>query len=58
MMICHSNDLLENCLLTCPFSHICNLPKMEDICNFPEYKVCTEYEIKLNRLKSTTKILY
>jgi len=57
-MSSQSNNFLENCLLTCPFSDLCNLPKMEHICNFPEYKVCTEYETKLFKLKSTTKILH
>jgi hypothetical protein len=58
MMSSQLDNSLENCLLTCPFSHICNLPKIKDICNFPEYKVCSEYETKLNKLRSTTKILH
>jgi hypothetical protein len=49
---------LPNNLLECPFSHICNLPLNSHSCNFPEYKVCTEYQTKLKKLKSPSKVIY
>ena len=45
-------------ILSCPFSHACSLPKVESLCNFPDYKLCPDYESKLKRLKSLTKILH
>ncbi|MFX1436371.1 MAG: hypothetical protein ACFFAA_04075 [Promethearchaeota archaeon] len=50
--------VLPNNLLECPFSHTCNLPLNQYSCNFPEYKVCTEYQIKLKKLKSPSKVIY
>lgn len=44
-------------ILSCPFLISCNLPKGE-ICNFPEYKVCPEYESRLTNLRSTSKVLH
>ncbi|MFX1309598.1 MAG: hypothetical protein ACFE8C_07870 [Promethearchaeota archaeon] len=42
--------------LECPFSHTCNLPINELSCNFPEFKICPEYQMKLKNLKSLSKI--
>ncbi|MFX1366526.1 MAG: hypothetical protein ACFE9Y_16525 [Promethearchaeota archaeon] len=44
-------------LLECPFSHTCTLPVKLDSCNFPKFKVCAEYQIRLNKLKSPSKII-
>ena len=48
----------ENVLLSCPFSESCILPKIQSLCRFPEYKLCPDYESKLQKLKSNAKILY
>lgn len=48
----------ENKVLSCPFSHTCNLPKAQNLCNFPDYKVCPDYHTKLQKLKSSVKILH
>lgn len=45
-------------ILSCPFSDKCNLPKSQSLCNFPDYKVCPEYQTKLNTLRTATKILH
>ncbi|MBD3197800.1 MAG: hypothetical protein GF317_22300 [Candidatus Lokiarchaeota archaeon] len=44
----------EAYLLPCPFSESCLLPKKTDICSFPNYKVCPEYEVKVRKLKPKT----
>ena len=49
---------LENMLLFCPFSQSCNLPKMESLCHFPDYKLCPDYQNKLRKLKSSSKVLH
>ncbi|MBY8982144.1 MAG: hypothetical protein KGD57_04285 [Candidatus Lokiarchaeota archaeon] len=38
-------------LLPCPFSVSCILPKNGNICKFPGYKVCPEYQIKEKKMK-------
>ncbi len=48
----------KSCILSCPFSHACSLPKVESLCNFPDYKLCHDYDSKLKRLKASTKILH
>ncbi len=35
----------------CPFSRKCVLPKKESICNFPNNKLCPEYQLKEKNLK-------
>lgn len=57
-MSSESNFSLENLLLYCPFSQSCNLPKMESLCHIPYYKLCPDYQNKLKKLKSSSKILY
>jgi hypothetical protein len=57
-MITESNYNLEMNILSCPFSHKCNLPKIENLCNFPEFKICPDYQQKLHKLKSSLKILH
>jgi len=57
-MISESNFNLEGNILSCPFSHKCILPKIENLCVFPEYKICPDYDSKLKRLKASTKILH
>ncbi len=57
-MSSESNFDPENHILTCPFDKSCNLPKMQSLCHFPEYKVCPDYEVKLQKLKSSVKSLH
>ena len=49
---------LKSAILSCPFLHSCTLPKIENLCNFLEYKICPDYDSKLKRLKASTKILH
>jgi hypothetical protein len=49
---------LDNLLLACPFQKSCNLPKMQSLCNFPEYKLCPDYQVKLKKVKSISKNLF
>lgn len=44
------DNLLDNDLYSCPFIHLCILPKNEH-CHISRYKVCTEYTQKCKRLK-------
>ena len=46
------NYNLETHLLPCPFSISCILPKNDDICKFPCYKECSEYQMKAKKIKS------
>lgn len=52
------NSNLDNLLLACPFLNSCNLPKNQNLCNFPEYKLCPDYQVKLQKVKLTSKELY
>lgn len=45
-------------ILSCPFLNSCNLPKSQELCSFPEYKVCPDYQSKLNTLKQESKVLH
>ncbi|MFX0032983.1 MAG: hypothetical protein ACFE8E_14550 [Candidatus Hodarchaeota archaeon] len=45
-------------ILSCPFLNSCNLPKSQNLCNFPEYKICPDYQSKLNNLKQSSKVLH
>lgn len=57
-MISETNYNLERDILTCPFSYKCNLPKIENLCVFPEFKICPDYQEKLYKLKCSVKILH
>ncbi|MHA1105588.1 MAG: hypothetical protein ACTSPN_07670 [Promethearchaeota archaeon] len=57
-MTIDSNFNLEDCLLACPFCHFCTLPQNQNLCNFPDYKICPEYSQKLIKLKASSKILH
>jgi hypothetical protein len=57
-MISDSSINLERHILSCPFSHKCTLPKIEHLCNFPDYKICPDYDSKLKRLMASTKVLH
>ena len=57
-MIDDSEINLEDCLLACPFCSLCVLPQNPISCNFPEYKICPEYSQKLEKLKTSSKILH
>ncbi|MFW9771082.1 MAG: hypothetical protein ACFFFB_08485 [Candidatus Heimdallarchaeota archaeon] len=45
-------------ILSCPFLNSCSLPKSQNVCNFPEYKICPDYQSKLNNLKHASKVLH
>jgi hypothetical protein len=49
---------LPDNLRECPFAHTCSLPINQHSCNFPEYKVCPEYQIKLKKLKSPSEVVH
>lgn len=51
-------DLTKDSLLSCPFTLSCHLPKAKEVCDFPNYKICSDYQSGLNKLKSTSKILH
>ncbi|MFX0005488.1 MAG: hypothetical protein ACFFA7_13580 [Promethearchaeota archaeon] len=46
---------LTDTLLECPFAHTCNLPINPHSCNFPECKICPEYQIKLKKIKTPSE---
>jgi hypothetical protein len=48
----------EDSLLSCPFIRSCHLPQANEVCDFPNYKICPDYQAGLNKLKSTSKILH
>ena len=48
----------EDSLLSCPFMRSCHLPKDDEVCDFPNYKICSEYQSGLNKLKSASKIFH
>ncbi|MFW9829464.1 MAG: hypothetical protein ACFFEY_17960 [Candidatus Thorarchaeota archaeon] len=50
------DQITTNNLNECPFLPRCSLPINQNSCNFPEYKVCPEYQVKLKKLKSTSQI--
>lgn len=56
-MISELNYNLERNILSCPFLHNCNLPKIENLCVFPEFKICPDYQQKLYKLKCSKTIL-
>ncbi|TXT66778.1 MAG: hypothetical protein BAJALOKI3v1_10048 [Promethearchaeota archaeon] len=45
-------------ILFCPFSESCILPQKCEICKFPNYKQCPEYELKFSKLKRKLKVLH
>ncbi len=49
---------MEDSLLPCPFTRSCHLPKGKEVCDFPNYKMCPEYQSGLNKLKSASKVLH
>ncbi|MFW9949554.1 MAG: hypothetical protein ACFFKA_05460 [Candidatus Thorarchaeota archaeon] len=49
---------INGSVLSCPFSHTCNLPKSQSICGFPEYKICPDFEKKMLNFKSSLKIIH
>ena len=48
----------EESLLSCPFTRSCHLPKANEVCDFPNYKMCSEYQSGLNKLKAASKVLH
>ena len=48
----------DEALLSCPFSRSCHLPKTKEVCDFPNFKLCPDYQSGLSKLKSTSKILH
>ena len=51
-------ELKEDSLISCPFTRLCHLPKDKEVCDFPNYKMCPEYQSGLNKLKSASKVLH
>lgn len=51
IMITDSELDIKSTLLKCPFSHICILPKNQNTCYFPEFKMCPEHTQKLAKYK-------
>ena len=51
-------ELRDVSLLSCPFTRSCHLPKAKEVCDFPNYKICSEYQLGLNKLKSVSKVLH
>lgn len=49
---------IQGHLIICPFYILCRLPKNAYICNFPEYKTCPEYEVKVRNLKDKVRVLH
>ena len=47
-------SIIDNLVLTCPFWHMCNLPKSVPICGFPEYKVCPDFKNKIGKLNKAS----
>ncbi|MFW9951080.1 MAG: hypothetical protein ACFFKA_13260 [Candidatus Thorarchaeota archaeon] len=48
---------INNHIISCPFSHVCNLPKSQNVCGFPEYKICPDFKTKMLHIKGSLKIL-
>jgi len=46
----------EDHILPCPFYINCILPKNDTLCNFPEYKFCSDYQKMFTELKTTKPI--
>ncbi|MFX0047066.1 MAG: hypothetical protein ACFE8G_02750 [Candidatus Hermodarchaeota archaeon] len=57
-MSSESSFNMKNNILSCPFSYKCNLPKIENLCIFPDYKICPDYDSNLKRLKRSIKVLH
>ena len=57
-MISESKSEYKINILACPFTESCKLPKIQSLCNFPDYKLCRDYQNKLQKLKTSTKILH
>ncbi len=49
---------INGAVLSCPFSHACNLPQSQNICGFPEYKICPDFETKILHLRSKSRNLH
>ncbi len=45
----------EENMLSCAFNHACTLPKSKEVCNFPNYKECPEYQSRMIKLKASSK---
>lgn len=57
-MSIEKDSFLTEHILFCPFSQSCILPQTEVICNFPCYKVCSEYQLKKSHLREKYHDLY
>ncbi|MEJ2294277.1 MAG: hypothetical protein P8Y23_05860 [Candidatus Lokiarchaeota archaeon] len=40
----------------CAFNHSCTLPKSKEVCNFPNFKACPEYQARMIKLKMSSTI--
>ena len=53
-MMSRTKNKIGFAIFECPFVHSCVLPKNQGICRIPECKICSEYIIRLKKLKSRT----
>ncbi len=53
-MMSRTKNRPEFVVFECPFVYSCVLPKNRAICKIPECKICSEYSIRLKKLKSRT----
>jgi len=41
---------------SCAFIHACALPKSKEVCIFPSFKACPEYQTRMMKLKTSSTI--
>ena len=41
---------------SCAFIHACALPKSKEVCVFPSFKACPEYQTRMMKLKTSSTI--
>jgi len=46
----------EQDIQSCAFIHNCSLPKSKEVCYFPNFKACPEYQSRMMKLKASSKI--
>jgi hypothetical protein len=46
----------EQDIQSCAFIHACTLPKSKEVCNFPNFKTCPEYQSRIVKLKASSII--
>lgn len=46
----------EQDIQSCAFIQTCTLPKSKDVCSFPNFKSCPEYQSRMIKLKASSTI--